>query len=178
MICFRVSAGISKLTGSSPSAITGKSSRGSVPSEKRARPATIVMRPSAAVSATCEPSGSFRAMSKRVCAETVVAPGWSTAAATLSLIWRSRSVAIIRSAPSAVASSSTLDRIGMVLRRSTTDWTWLSPLRSVARSIVAFMSFPPAHRTRTRGKPRRGVLAKEKGAGQAPHPSFRRSGPA
>jgi hypothetical protein len=27
----------------------------------------------------------------------------------------------------------------MVLRRSTTDWTWLRLLRSVARSIVAFM---------------------------------------
>jgi hypothetical protein len=31
----------------------------------------------------------------------------------------------------------------MVLRRSTTDWTWLSPFRSVARSIVAFMSPSP-----------------------------------
>jgi hypothetical protein len=30
----------------------------------------------------------------------------------------------------------------MVLRRSTTDWTWLSPFSSVARSIVAFMVFP------------------------------------
>ena len=27
----------------------------------------------------------------------------------------------------------------MVLRRSTTDWTWLRLLRSVARSIVAFI---------------------------------------
>jgi hypothetical protein len=34
--------------------------------------------------------------------------------------------------------------MGMVLRRSTTDWTWLSPLRSVARSIVAFMKIPHA----------------------------------
>src|SRR5215217_118049 len=41
----------------------------------------------------------------------------------------------------------TLDRIGMVFRRSTTDWTWLRLLRSVARSIVAFMRRPcPQHR--------------------------------
>src|SRR3569623_3124087 len=151
-ICFKVSAGSSNDTGSSPSAITEKSSRGSVPSWKRARPATIVILPSAAASWTWLPSGSLRAMSNSVCADTVVAPGWSTAAATLSLICRSRSVAISFSVPSAVASIGTLDRIGMVLRRSTTDWTWLSPLSSVARSIVAFMivipragaqSFPP-----------------------------------
>ena len=30
----------------------------------------------------------------------------------------------------------------MVLRRSTTDWTWLSPFNRVARSIVAFIVFP------------------------------------
>src|SRR3954463_11481015 len=36
----------------------------------------------------------------------------------------------------------TFERIGMVLRRSTTDWTWLRLLRSVARSIVAFMRRP------------------------------------
>jgi hypothetical protein len=30
--------------------------------------------------------------------------------------------------------------MGIVLRRSTTDWTWLRLLRSVARSMVAFMS--------------------------------------
>ncbi len=46
----------------------------------------------------------------------------------------------MRNWPSAVASSSTLERIGIVFRRSTTDWTWLNPLSSVARSIVAFIS--------------------------------------
>src|SRR3569623_288165 len=146
-ICFKVSAGSSNDTGSSPSAITGKSSRGSVPSWKRARPATIVILPSAAASWTWLPAGSLRARANSVCAETVVAPGWATAAATRSLICRSRSVAISLSVPSAVASISTLDRIGMVLRRSTTDWTWLSPLSRVARSIVAFITFP-------RGSPR------------------------
>src|SRR3546814_4485874 len=78
-------------------------------------------------------------MSNRVWAEMVVAPGCSTWAETLSTIWRSRSVAISLIAPSADASISTLDRIGIVLRRSTTDWTWLRLLSSVARSMVAFM---------------------------------------
>ena len=104
----------------------------------------IVILPSAALSETWLPSGSFRAMSNNVCADTVVEPGWSTAAAIVSLICRSRSVAISFNPPSAVASISTLDRIGMVLRRSTTDWTWLSPFNKVARSIVAFMPFPRA----------------------------------
>jgi hypothetical protein len=102
----------------------------------------MLIRPSATVSCTCAPSGSLRAMSNSVCADTVVEPGWSTAAGTDSLICRSRSVAIMRSAPDSVASSSTLDRMGMVLRRSTTDWTWLSPLSRVARSIVAFILIP------------------------------------
>jgi len=53
---------------------------------KRARPATTVIRPSAALSSTCEPSGSLRAISNSVCAEMVVAPGWSTAAAIVSSI--------------------------------------------------------------------------------------------
>jgi hypothetical protein len=33
--------------------------------------------------------------------------------------------------------------MGMVLRRSTTDWTWPRLLRSVARSIVAFIAVMP-----------------------------------
>ena len=37
------------------------------------------------------------------------------------------------------ASISTLERMGMVLRRSTTDCTWLRQRSSVARSMVAFM---------------------------------------
>ena len=142
MICLSVSAGSSNWCGSSPSAITGKSSRGSVARLNLARPAMIVIRPSAAESETCAPSGSLRTISNKVCAETVVAPATSTAALTCSLIWRSRSVAINFSVPLAAASISTLERIGMVLRRSTTDWTWLSPLSKVARSIVAFISSP------------------------------------
>ena len=61
-----------KRVGSSPSAITGKSSRGNVERLKRERPATTCIFPSAALSSTWLPSGSLRTMSKKVCAETVV----------------------------------------------------------------------------------------------------------
>ena len=50
--------------------------------------------------------------------------------------------AISLSEPSSRASISTFERIGMVLRRSTTDWTWARLLRRVARSIVAFIFAP------------------------------------
>src|SRR3954452_17733109 len=89
-------------------------------------------------------------MSKKVCAETVVAPAWLTFAGTVSSTWRSRSVAIRRSDPSSRASIRTFDRIGIVFLRSTTDWTWPRLLRRVARSIVAFMS-PQPHHPRTNG---------------------------
>ena len=55
---------------------------------------------------------------------------------------QSRSVAISLMLPSSAASISTLDRIGMVLRRSTTDWTWPRLLSSAARSMVAFINDP------------------------------------
>src|SRR5687768_13380656 len=64
---------------------------------------------------------------------------------------RSRSVAITFSVPPSAASINTLERIGMVLRRSTTDCTWDRHRRSVARSIVAFIGSlypsarPPAY---------------------------------
>src|SRR3982751_1541487 len=145
MIWRRVAAGSSNLVGSSPSAITGKSSRGRVDRLNRARPATTCILPSAAVISTWLPSGSLRTMSNRVWAETVVAPGCVTLAGTLSSTCRSRSVAISRSDPSSRASISTLDRIGMVFLRSTTDWTWPRLFRSVARSIVAFIAAKPHH---------------------------------
>ena len=50
----------------------------------------------------------------------------------------SRSVAFSESS-SPSAFKSTLARIGMVLRRSTTRWTWLSALRRFARSILTRM---------------------------------------
>src|SRR5213075_3200907 len=145
MIWRSVAAGNSKRVGSSPSAITGKSSRGRVERLKRERPATTCIFPSAAVSSTWLPSGSLRMMSNKVCAETVIAPGCETLAGTLSSTWRSRSVAISLNDPSSCASISTLDRIGMVFRRSTTDWTWPRLFRSVARSIVAFIAAMPHH---------------------------------
>ena len=54
---------------------------------------------------------------------------------------RSRSVAFRLSLPLS-ALTSTLARIGMVLRRSTTRWTWPSDLKSSARSTVTFMGRP------------------------------------
>src|SRR5271154_5080572 len=50
----------------------------------------------------------------------------------------SRSVAVSFSFPLA-ASIITLDRIGIVLRRSTTLWTWLSAFKKAPRSTVIFM---------------------------------------
>src|SRR3954453_5674487 len=41
--------------------------------------------------------------------------------------------------PPASARSRTLERIGIVVRRSTTLWTWLSAFRRAARSTVSFM---------------------------------------
>src|SRR5215210_6005800 len=145
MIWRRVAAGSSKRVGRSPSAITGKSSRGRVERLNRARPATTCILPSAALSSTWLPSGSLRTISKKVWAETVVAPAWVTLAGTLSSTCRSRSVAISRIEPSSRASIRTFDRIGMVLRRSTTDWTWPRLFKSVARSIVAFIASKSPH---------------------------------
>src|SRR5690606_16874588 len=86
----------------------------------------------------CEPSGSLRTISKMVCAATVVAPRCTVVAGTVSMICRSRSVAI-RRRPSSSASISTFDRMGMVLRRSTTDWTWARAFRTAARSTVTLI---------------------------------------
>ena len=142
MIWMSEVAGSSKLVGRSPSAMTGKSSRGSVCKLNRARPALTFILPSAASSWTCDPSGSLRAMSNNVWADTVVEPAVSTWASTVSTTWRSRSVAISLMLPSALASISTLERIGMVLRRSTTDWTWPRLFSNAARSMVAFINRP------------------------------------
>ena len=141
IICASVAAGSSKLVGRSPSTMTGKSSRGRVGSWNRLRPALTIMRFSLVSRLTCEPSGSLRAMSNSRCADTVIAPAPSTEAAGItSTTCRSRSVAISRTLPSAEASISTFERMGIVLRRSTTDCTWDRLCSRVARSIVAFIS--------------------------------------
>src|SRR5260370_22063421 len=57
---------------------------------------------------------------------------------TRSTISRSISVALSANLP-ASARSKTLDNIGIVVRRSTTLWTWLSALRKAAGSMVRFM---------------------------------------
>ena len=122
----------------------GKSSRGSVGRLKFERPALTCILPSAAARLTSDPSGSLRAISNKVCADTVVVPGVSTLAAIVSTTCKSRSVAISLSWPEASASISTFERIGIVLRRSTTDWTWPRLFNNTARSIVAFILYPPS----------------------------------
>ena len=139
MIWISSATGSSKLVGRSPSAITGKSSRGSVGRLKFERPALTCILPSAAARLTSAPSGSLRAISNKVCADTVVVPAVSTLAAIVSTTCKSRSVAISFSWPDASASIRTFDRMGMVLRRSTTDWTWPRLFNNTARSIVAFI---------------------------------------
>src|SRR6186997_782570 len=76
-----------------------------------------------------------------MCAGTVVEPPGDTSAAMASITSRSRSVAL-RLSLERSALISTLARIGIVLRRSTTRWTWPSDLSSSARSTVTFISTP------------------------------------
>src|SRR6201989_3156488 len=78
-----------------------------------------------------------------MCAGTVVAPPGPTSAAIVSVTSTSRSVALKLSFDFS-ALIKTLARMGMVLRRSTTRWTWPSDLNSAARSTVTFI-VPSAH---------------------------------
>ena len=78
-------------------------------------------------------------MSNKVCAETVVAPGLADVGRDALVDLKVEIRRHQPDRPSSRASISTFDRIGMVFRRSTTDWTWPRLFRSVARSIVAFM---------------------------------------
>src|SRR4029077_5194295 len=72
-------------------------------------------------------------------AGTVAAPGLITLAAVCSTIARSMSVAVrLRRSP--LASTSTLDRMGIVLRRSTTLCTWARERNKAVRSMVSFMA--------------------------------------
>src|SRR4029450_13383233 len=73
-------------------------------------------------------------------AGTVAAPGAAISAVAWSTIARSMSVAV-RPTRSPLASTSTLLRIGMVLRRSTTLCTWPRDFSNGVRSIVSFMVF-------------------------------------
>ena len=70
--------------------------------------------------------------------DTVVEPGVATSAIACSTISRSISVAFKRTAPSP-ASSFTFERIGMVLRRSTTLCTCPKDFNRAARSMVSFI---------------------------------------
>src|SRR5229473_2176530 len=83
-------------------------------------------------------------------AGTVVAPPGLTSAVTVSMTSRSRSVAFNDSSVT-LERSSTLARIGIVLRRSTTRCTWDSDLSRSARSTVTFMRNPAYPCRVTRG---------------------------
>src|SRR6516165_64731 len=87
-----------------------------------------------------------------MCAGTVVEPLGPTSAEIDSVTSTSRSVALKVSFDFS-ALINTLARIGMVLRRSTTRWTWPSDFSSAARSTVTFI-FQSA---RSRGKVQKGV---------------------
>src|SRR6266702_1579463 len=82
-----------------------------------------------------------------MCAGTVVEPAVAVSAGSVSVTSRSRSVAFSDSFAFS-ARTSTLARIGIVLRRSTTRWTWPSDFNSAARSTVTFMSTPLGRGTR------------------------------
>src|SRR5712691_8213289 len=83
-----------------------------------------------------------------MCAGTVVAPPAAVSAATDSITSRSRSVALRLSADLS-ARISTLARIGMVLRRSTTRCTWPRDFSKAARSTVSFIRNNPARTSGT-----------------------------
>src|SRR5919198_3803237 len=78
-----------------------------------------------------------------MCAGTVVEPPGPTSAEIVSVTSTSRSVALKASFDFS-ALINTLARIGMVLRRSTTRWTWPSDFNSAARSTVTFIVRSPA----------------------------------
>ena len=121
--------------------ITGKSPAGSTGRLKRERPAWTCRRGSSPVklSETSAPFGQLaddlvEGVGRRGDLAGLVHLGQGS-----SMISMSRSVAE-KARASRSADSSTLDRIGMVLRRSTTLCTWPSAFSSAARSIVSFMS--------------------------------------
>src|SRR3974390_396856 len=78
-------------------------------------------------------------MSKNMCAGTVVEPPGVTSAAIVSMTSISRSVAFNESLERSPCKS-TLARIGMVLRRSTTRWTWPKDFNNSERSTVTFIA--------------------------------------
>src|SRR5262249_59976216 len=73
-----------------------------------------------------------------MCAGTVVEPPGATSAAIVSMTSISRSVAFNESLERSPCKS-TLARIGMVLRRSTTRWTWPKDFSNSERSTVTFI---------------------------------------
>ena len=137
----RLPAEILKLYGSSPLERMGKSSVGRQVNVKRARQDVSTKLPLSPLLSNCtwDPSGSLRTISKRVWAGAVVVPWTSTSAGTVSTISKSISVAF-KLKFSSGASNFTLERIGMVLRRSTTLWMCVSIFKSIPRSIVSFMA--------------------------------------
>src|SRR3954453_19380422 len=95
-----------------------------------------------------------------MCAGTVVEPPVPVSAASVSVTSRSRSVAFSDSFAFS-ARISTLPRIGMVLRRSTTRCTWPSDFSSCARSTVTFIAKPARSQDGKAGRPKRHAAAFE-----------------
>ncbi len=132
-----------KACGSLPSVIEGKSSTGSTESAVLKRPDRTASGASPPLwsNSTVAPSGSLRAISNSVPAGAVHRPSRAICTpGTSSTTAISMSVAVRRRTPP-FASISTLDRMGMVLRRSTTLWAWPKALSRIARSTLNFM--PP-----------------------------------
>src|SRR5947209_3413074 len=88
-----------------------------------------------------------------MCAGTVVEPEVAVSAPSVSVTSRSRSVAFSDSFAFS-ARISTLPRIGMVLRRSTTRCTWPSDFSSCARSTVTFIAKPARSQDGKAGRPK------------------------
>src|SRR5258706_12440890 len=95
-----------------------------------------------------------------MCAGTVVEPVGPTSAGIDSVTSTSRSVALKVSFDFS-ALINTLPRIGMVLRRSTTRWTWPSDFNSCARSTVTFIAIPARSKDGKAGRPERRAAAFE-----------------
>src|SRR5215471_10007300 len=114
-----------------------------------------------------------------MCAGIVVEPVGPTSAGIASVTSTSRSVALKVSFDFS-ALINTLARIGMVLLRSTTRWTWPSDFNSAARSTVTFIFQSARSRGSLEGVrkvARARVFRKGEGTGRRQLPNGFRRGP-
>ena len=137
---FKSPADSVKLWPRSSTLSAGKSSAGNVWSENWAGPEVMESRPCSPSrsKSISDPSGNLRTMSWNICAGTVVAPSPLVLQGTVSTSSMSRSVAVSFSSFLA-ALMRTLERMGMVFRRSTTLATCASALARPGLSMVSRM---------------------------------------